>query len=66
VSTGTGAQALIDAITHSQWRITRLATWPVSDGKLTHVAMGWKELDAFHQVLEQRIAHYKARELPTR
>jgi inosine-uridine nucleoside N-ribohydrolase len=39
-------------------------TKPVPDGKLTHVAMGWKNLDAFRQMLVERIAHYKPRKSP--
>ena len=34
-------------------------TQPSADGKLTHVAIEWKDLDAFHRLLAERISSYK-------
>jgi inosine-uridine nucleoside N-ribohydrolase len=36
-------------------------TKPAEDGKLTHVAIEWKDLDAFYKLLAQRIANYRPR-----
>jgi inosine-uridine nucleoside N-ribohydrolase len=34
-------------------------TAPAVDGKLTHVAMEWKDIDAFYKLLAERIANFK-------
>jgi inosine-uridine nucleoside N-ribohydrolase len=34
-------------------------TKPSPDGKLTHVAIEWKDLDAFHKLLAERISNFK-------
>jgi inosine-uridine nucleoside N-ribohydrolase len=34
-------------------------TKPIPDGKLTHVAIEWKDLASFHKLLAQRIANYR-------
>ena len=34
-------------------------TQPNADGKLTHVAIEWKDLDAFHKLLAERISRYQ-------
>jgi inosine-uridine nucleoside N-ribohydrolase len=34
-------------------------TKPTPDGKLTHVAIEWKDLDSFHKLLAGRIANYR-------
>jgi len=34
-------------------------TKPTPDGKLTHVAIEWKDLDSFHKLLAERIANYR-------
>jgi len=34
-------------------------TEPDANGKLTHVAMEWKDIDAFYKLLAERIANYK-------
>ncbi len=34
-------------------------TQPCADGKLTHVAIEWKNLEAFHELVAERIARYQ-------
>ena len=34
-------------------------TKPTADGKLTHVAIEWKDIDSFHKLLAERIAGYR-------
>ncbi|MHC4673056.1 MAG: nucleoside hydrolase, partial [Planctomycetota bacterium] len=41
-------------------RVTKQRTTVTdSEGKLTHVAMGWKNIDAFYKLLASRIADYR-------
>jgi inosine-uridine nucleoside N-ribohydrolase len=39
-------------------------TQPFADGKLTHVAIAWKDIDSFFKLLSERIANYHPRTPP--